>query len=139
MEKFELILEDDDMEMAFEESKKLKKQLMFADLDEDEDEELVVKQKRKELAEDEAGGLMEALLQVACSGPVVMKVASIVATYLMKRWQKKPENPSSITIKTAEGHIITIDQSVMEKSGNDVDSFVNNIASIIKLGQSAMD
>ncbi len=55
MKNFQIIMNAGDEELSFEESKILKKQLMSEEYE--DDEEVKISQKRKELNEDEAGGV----------------------------------------------------------------------------------
>ena len=55
MKNFQIIMNAGDEELSFEESKILKKQLMSEEYE--DDEAVKVSQKRKELNEDEAGGV----------------------------------------------------------------------------------
>jgi hypothetical protein len=129
-----------DEELSFEESKILKSQLQNEEYE--DDEKVKVSQKRKELNEDEAGGLMEAIVEIACAAPAIYKVASVMGSFILNKWKKnkavETTNQIGLSIKMADGSVITIDKSLLQKSDNNTETFINNIAQILQSGKSLM-
>jgi hypothetical protein len=137
MKNFQIILDAGDEELSFEESKILKKQILSEEFE--EEDAIKVNQKRKELNPDEAGGVMEAIVEIACAAPAIYKVASVMGTFILNKWRKnKTEDDSkkvAITIQTPEGNIITIDKSLLQSSENNTETFISNIAMILQTGK----
>jgi len=137
MKNFQIILDAGDEELSFEESKILKKQILSEEFE--EEDAIKVNQKRKELNPDEAGGVMEAIVEIACAAPAIYKVASVMGNFILNKWRKnKTEDDSkkvAITIQTPEGNIITIDKSLLQSSENNTETFISNIAMILQTGK----
>jgi hypothetical protein len=140
MKNFQIILDAGDEELSFEESKILKKQILSEEYE--EDETIKVNQKRKELQPDEAGGVMEAIVEIACAAPAIYKVASVMGNFILNKWKKnKAEDESkkvAITIQTPEGNVITIDRSLLQSSENNAETFISNIAMILQTGKALL-
>ncbi len=139
MKNFQIILDAGDEELSFEESKILKKQILSEEYE--EDETIKVNQKRKELQPDEAGGVMEAIVEIACAAPAIYKVASVMGNFILNKWRKnkqEDEKKVAITIQTPEGNIITIDKSLLQSSENNTETFISNIAMILQTGKALL-
>jgi hypothetical protein len=140
MKSFQIIMEAGDEELSFEESKVLKKQLQNEEYE--YDEAVKVSQKRKELNEDEAGGVMEAIIEIACAAPAIYQVASVMGKFILNKWKKnKPTDVGKeigLSIQMPDGSVVTIDKSLLQKSDNNTESFISNIAQILQSGKALM-
>ena len=129
---FQIFIESEDSDAAFEESKALRKFLENSDLEDD----LEVKQTRKKLEADDAGGLMEAGIQLLCATPAIVQVAGTLYTWIKNRGKKNVEEqkPMKITIQAANGEMITIDVAQLQTTGPSDKELLGNLMKLLQIG-----
>ncbi len=129
---FQITIESDDEDFAFSESKALRKQLQHQDFEED----LEVKQKRSELSEDEAGGMLEASIQILCATPAIIQVSKLVLNWFRSRGKKAlmEEKPLKIIIKNSDGSEVVIDAAELSDSGVGDKELLGSITRLLKMG-----
>lgn len=127
---FQVIIESEDKELAFEESKSLRKYLENADID----GKLEIKQTRGKLEVDDAGGLPFSAFDILSVTASVMTVIGFMMPWIKSRLKKKSveDKTIKIAIKAASGEVIIINATDLESASFSEKELLERIVSILQ-------